>query len=81
MKRLSLMGWHNLWIMVFCCSAGFVEAFAHFGIEVTMEETRKPMGMLKIEHIRTMTKMKRIAKLWEEKYGRSANDADMPDDL
>lgn len=55
----------------------FVEAFAHFGIEVTMEETRKPMGMLKIEHIRTMTKMERIAKLWEEKYGRSANDADV----
>lgn len=55
----------------------FVEAFAHFGIEVTMEETRKPMGMLKIEHIRTMTKMERIAKLWEEKYGRSANDEDV----
>lgn len=55
----------------------FVESFAHFGIEVTIEETRKPMGMLKIEHIRTMLKMERIAKLWEEKYGRSANDQDV----
>ncbi len=54
----------------------FVEAFAHFGIEVTMEETRKPMGMLKIEHIRTMLKMERIAKLWEEKYGCAADDKD-----
>lgn len=55
----------------------FVEAFAHFGIEVTMEETRKPMGMLKIEHIRTMLQMERIAKLWEEKYGRAADDKDV----
>ncbi len=55
----------------------FVDAFAHFGVEVTMEETRKPMGMLKMDHIRTMLKMERIAKLWEEKYGRSANDEDV----
>ena len=55
----------------------FVESFAHFGIDVTMEETRKPMGMLKIEHIRTMLKMERIAKLWEEKYGHTADDKDV----
>ena len=55
----------------------FMEAFAHFGIEVTMEEIRKPMGMLKIEHIRTMLQMERIAKLWADKYGRSANDEDV----
>ncbi len=54
----------------------FVEAFAHFGVEVTIEETRKPMGMLKIEHIRTMLKIERIAKLWKKKYGCTANDAD-----
>ena len=55
----------------------FMGAFAHFGIEVTMEETRNPMGMLKIEHIRTMLQMERIAKLWADKYGRSANDEDV----
>ena len=55
----------------------FVEAFAHYGIEVTMEETRKPMGMLKIEHIRTMLQMERIANLWQEKYGRTATEQDI----
>ena len=35
----------------------FVEVFKHFGIEPTMEEVRKPMGMLKIDLIRTMLKM------------------------
>lgn len=55
----------------------FVEAFAHFGIHVTMEETRKPMGMLKIEHIRTMLNMERIAALWKEAYGRQPADEDV----
>ena len=38
----------------------FVEVFKEFGIEPTMEEVREPMGMLKIDHIRTMLKMERI---------------------
>ena len=25
----------------------FMDSFAHYGIEVTIEETRKPMGMLR----------------------------------
>ena len=35
-----------------------------------MEEVREPMGMLKIDHIRTMLKMDRIKALWTEKYGK-----------
>ena len=46
----------------------FVEVFRHFGIEPTMEEVRKPMGMLKRDHIRTMLSMERISGLWKEKY-------------
>ncbi len=46
----------------------FVEVFKHFGIEPTMEEVRKPMGMLKRDHIKAMLSMERIAGLWREKY-------------
>ena len=48
----------------------FVEAFEAFGITPTLEEVRKPMGMLKIDHIRTMLSMDRIHDLWKEKQGR-----------
>ena len=34
--------------------SAFREAFRQYGIEVSEEETRAPMGMLKIDHIRTM---------------------------
>lgn len=55
----------------------FVEAFRHFGIEVTMEETRKPMGMLKRDHIRTMLNMDRIAAEWKRVRGHAATEEDV----
>ena len=54
----------------------FIRAFAHFGIAVTMEETRKPMGMLKRDHVRAMLRMERIAALWEARCGRAASEED-----
>jgi phosphonoacetaldehyde hydrolase len=55
----------------------FIEAFKEFGIEVTVEEVRKPMGMLKREHIKTMMSMDRINNLWIEKYSQAWNDDDI----
>lgn len=48
----------------------FIEVFKKRGINVTAEEARAPMGMLKWDHINEMCKMERIANLWKEKYGR-----------
>ena len=55
----------------------FQEAFAHHGVPVTLKETRKPMGMLKRDHIRTMLRMERIARAWEETHGRPAGEEDV----
>lgn len=54
----------------------FVSAFRHFGVEVTLSETRKPMGMLKRDHIRTMLKMERIASEWAKKHGHMPDEDD-----
>lgn len=55
----------------------FVEVFKQYGIEPTMKEVREPMGMLKIDHIRTMLGMDRIRNLWAEKYGREPGEEDV----
>lgn len=55
----------------------FVEVFKHFGIEPTMEEVRKPMGMLKRDHIKTMLHMERIHGLWLEKYKKEVTEEDI----
>ena len=54
-----------------------MEAFAHYGVPVTMEETRKPMGMLKRDHIRTMLHMERIAAEWKRVHGHEATEEDV----
>lgn len=54
----------------------FVEVFKEYGVEPTMEETRKPMGMLKIDHIRTMLNMERISTEFEKVHGRKPEDND-----
>ena len=48
----------------------FVQVFKEIGIEITYEEARKPMGMLKIDHIKALLKMERIHALWLEKFNR-----------
>ncbi|MBQ7757983.1 phosphonoacetaldehyde hydrolase [Anaerotignum sp.] len=55
----------------------FIEAFEAFGITPTLEEVREPMGMLKIDHVRTMLSMERISKLWEEKHGKAWTEKDV----
>ena len=54
----------------------FVEVFKEFGVEPTMDEVREPMGMLKIDHIRTMLNMPRIRQCWIEKYGEEPAEED-----
>ena len=57
----------------------FLEIFSAFGIDVTMEEARAPMGILKRDHIKAILEMQRIRKLWKEKYGRDFNEVDIDD--
>lgn len=55
----------------------FIEAFSCYGIIPDMEEVRKPMGMPKIDHIRTMFGMERICGLWKKINGRDWNEEDV----
>ena len=55
----------------------FLEIFKEKGIDVTLEEARAPMGLLKIDHIKAMLSGERVAGLWEEKYKRKWNEEDV----
>lgn len=55
----------------------FIEVFRKRGIEVTHEEARAPMGLLKWDHIDAMLKMERIARVWQEKFGRNPETRDV----
>lgn len=55
----------------------FLEIFRKKGIEPTLAEVRKPMGMLKKEHIRTMLEMERIYVCWQSLYGKKYTEEDL----
>ncbi|MEW5422556.1 phosphonoacetaldehyde hydrolase [Amorphus sp. 3PC139-8] len=55
----------------------FVEAFAKFGVTVTIQEARGPMGMPKWDHIDAMLKAPRIAAAWEKVLGHVPTGADV----
>ena len=55
----------------------FMEIFKEYGITPTMEETRKPMGMLKWDHIKTMLSMERIREEFKRIHGRDFTDQDV----
>jgi phosphonoacetaldehyde hydrolase len=54
----------------------FVEVFSRFGVEITIAEARRPMGLAKWDHIRTLGSHPRIAAAWRAAHGREFSDAD-----
>lgn len=55
----------------------FVEAFAEFGVAITIDEARGPMGMAKRPHVAALMALPRVAAAWTEKHGRAPSDADI----
>ena len=44
------------------------EVFREFGIDVSEAEARQPMGKAKIDHLREVIQMPRIAELWKQSH-------------
>lgn len=57
----------------------FLEIFRKRGIEITQEEAREPMGLLKWDHIQTLCQVDRIAGLWKDKFGKYPEKQDVDD--
>ncbi len=55
----------------------FVEAFAEFGVQVSLEEARGPMGMGKWDHIRTLCDQPAIAERFVRALGKRPTDDDV----
>jgi len=55
----------------------FVEAFAEFGVAITIEEARGPMGMAKRPHIAALMAQPRIASAWTKQHGHAPTEPDI----
>ena len=57
----------------------FVEVYKRKGVEITMEQARRPMGLKKIDHIRAISKQEEVAELWKQVHGRECTEEDVQD--
>lgn len=83
MKKIEciIMDWAGTSVDYGCFApvAAFVESFKEAGIEVTPAETRAYMGLTKIEEIRALFNIPRVAQAFRTRYGREFTDADVQD--
>jgi len=59
----------------FAPMGAFVEAFAEFGLEISVEQAREPMGMAKRDHIQTILEMPSVASQFKTVFGHPAGEA------
>jgi phosphonoacetaldehyde hydrolase len=57
----------------------FVEAFAAFGVAITIDEAREPMGIAKRPHVAALLAMPRIGEEWRRVHGHLPAEADVDD--
>ena len=55
----------------------FVETFGEFGVGITVEEARGPMGMAKRPHVAALMALPRVAAAWAARHGRPPGEADI----
>ena len=57
--------------------AVFIEVFRRRDVEVTTAEARRPMGLMKKEHVRRMCEMDTVAAKWQKVHGRKPDESDV----
>ncbi len=55
----------------------FIRMFEEYHINVTLEETRRPMGLPKIDHIREILKTQRVSEQFSAHYRRAWTETDV----
>jgi phosphonoacetaldehyde hydrolase len=55
----------------------FVETFAEFGVTISIDEARGPMGMAKRPHIAAVMALPRVTQAWTKHHGHAPTEADI----
>jgi phosphonoacetaldehyde hydrolase len=57
----------------------FVRALAARGVEIALEDARRPMGLHKKDHLRALLQLPDVSRRWRERYGSEATENDIDD--
>lgn len=62
---------------VYAPVVAFIQVFEKYGIPITLEEARKPMGLFKKDHIRAILSMERVSSAFRDLNLRAWNEEDV----
>lgn len=57
----------------------FIDVYRRKGVEISMEQARRPMGLHKREHIKAISQQSEVASRWQQVHGRAVTDNDIDD--
>jgi len=79
--KLVILDWAGTTLDYGCYAPAvvFVEVYKRRGVEITMEQARRPMGLKKLDHIRAISQQDEVAKLWKQVHGKECTEADVQD--
>ena len=71
------LGRYSRRLRMFCPGGSFIEAFAEKGLIIDVVQTRKPMGLPKIQHIRELLSMPEVNEQFATRYQRAWTEEDV----
>ena len=77
--RAVILDWAGTAVDYGCIGpvAVFMEVFRRQGVQVTIEEARAPMGLMKKDHVRSMCQSESVAHKWRKAHGRDPDEDDV----
>lgn len=77
--KLVILDWAGTTLDYGCYAPAvvFQEVYRRRGVEISMEQARRPMGLHKREHIHAISRMDEVAEAWQHVHGRSVTDQDI----
>ncbi len=55
----------------------FIEVYKRQGVNITMEQARRPMGLHKRDHIKAISQIEEVAQQWQEVHDQPITEADI----
>jgi phosphonoacetaldehyde hydrolase len=77
--RLVVLDWAGTTVDYGCIApaVAFIEVFRRKGIEIKMQQARRPMGLGKREHIQAICQQSEVAGEWQRVHGRAVSAQDI----
>ena len=77
--KLVILDWAGTTLDYGCTAPAvvFIEVYKRHGVEITMKQARRPMGLHKRDHIKAISQMEEVAEAWTQVHGRPVTKQDV----